>query len=321
MMVGYSDSRDFTYRLFIPDEMKVILTREARFDENLSLDLELATRDLSAMIDENIAEPDEIDEIGEATEAYLTVSEGRLTFEQAYKRPELREAMADEYKSLMVNKTWDLAPLPEGKRPITAIWIFTAKTDSKGAIARHKARYVARGFDQVEGIDFDEIFAPVARMDSIRMILALSAKFAWEVIQFDIRTAFLYGPLQEEIYVNQPPGFETKSEDGRRLYCRLNKALYGLKQAPRCWNQCFTNFLKSAGFRVAETDPCLMIKKDRTNNLEMALILYVDDGLIVGQNENQINLFVNEMKTRFETKHFSPGVFIGLEIERSECWE
>ena len=135
-----------------------------------------------------------------------------------------------EMDAVEQNRTWELADLPRGHRAITLKWVFKLKRDGAGAIIKHKARLVARGFLQQEGVDFDDAFAPVARMESVRLLLALAAQEGWRVHHMDVKSAFLNGDLKEEVYVHQPPGFTIPGQEGKVL-C-LRKALYGLRQAP-----------------------------------------------------------------------------------------
>jgi len=134
--------------------------------------------------------------------------------------------MMEEMASIEQNKTWKLVNLPHGHRPIGLKWVFKVKRDETGAIVKHKARLVAKGYVQQEGVDFDEVFAPVARMESIRMLLAVAAQEGWLVHHMDVKSAFLSGELKEEVYVRQPPGFVTVGHEGKVL--KLQKALYGL---------------------------------------------------------------------------------------------
>jgi hypothetical protein len=137
-------------------------------------------------------------------------------------------------KAVEKNRTWELADLPRGHHTITLKWVFKLKRDEVGAIIRHKARLVARGFLQREGIDFNDAFSLVARMESVRLLLALAAKEGWCVHHMDVKSAFLNGDLKEEVYVHQPLGFAIPNKEGKVM--RLHKARYGLWQAPRAWN-------------------------------------------------------------------------------------
>jgi hypothetical protein len=133
--------------------------------------------------------------------------------------------MQEEYKSLLENQTWDLVPLPSGRKIFTCRWVYGTKSAVDGQINRYKAGIFAKGFQQVHGIDYDETFSPIAKMDSIRLALSIAASKGWEVHQMDMKNAFLHGDLSEEIYMEQPQGFMQDSS----LVCRLKKSLYGLK--------------------------------------------------------------------------------------------
>jgi hypothetical protein len=137
--------------------------------------------------------------------------------------------MNEEYRSLMEHDTWDLVPLPKGRKLVRCKWVYRTKYASDGIIERQKARLVAKAFSQVEGIEFNETFAPVAKMNSIRLVLSLATSHKWEVHQMDVKSAFLHGYLQEEIYMEQPLGYV---QNDSSLVCHLKKSLYGLKQAP-----------------------------------------------------------------------------------------
>ena len=138
--------------------------------------------------------------------------------------------MVEEYDSIMRNEVLEVVPRPEGKSLVTSRWIYKVNYVADGSIEKHKARFVAWRFSQVEGIDYDETFAPVARYTSIRTIMAIVANMGWRIHQLDVKTAFLNGILEEEVYIEQPQGFELYGRDSH--VCRLRKALYGLKQAP-----------------------------------------------------------------------------------------
>jgi hypothetical protein len=154
------------------------------------------------------------------------------TFPEASGHPDWVTTMNEEYHSLMTKDTWDLVPLPKGRKLVRCKWVCRTKYASDGSGERHKARLVAKGFSQVEGIDYNETFAPVAKMNSICIVLSLVASHKWEVHQMDVKFTFLHRDLQKEIYVEQPPGYV---QNDSSLICRFKKSLYGLKQAPRAW--------------------------------------------------------------------------------------
>ena len=157
-----------------------------------------------------------------------------------------RDAMSAEMNSIQANKTWELSVLPAGHQAIGLKWIFKAKKDPNGNIIQHKARLVAKGYAQREGVDFDEVFAPVARIETVRLLIALAAQKGWQIHHMDVKSAFLNGDLAEEVYVQQPPGFVVEGGKGKVL--KLKKALYGLHQAPRAWNSKLDSELMKLGF-------------------------------------------------------------------------
>eukprot|EP00253_Pinus_taeda_P027235 PITA_27235 len=168
------------------------------------------------------------------------------TYSEAKGTPEWEQAMDTEFQSLQKNHTWTLSDLPEGKKPISCKWVYKVKYKANGTLDKYKARLVARGFSQKEGIDYEETFAPTTKMSTIRLVLALAAQFKWKVHQMDVKSAFLNGDLQEEVYMTQPPGFKIAGQEQK--VCRLAKALYGLKQAPRARYMKIDQYLTDHGF-------------------------------------------------------------------------
>ena len=144
------------------------------------------------------------------------------------------DAFKDEIFSIEKNNTWDLVELPAGIKPIGLKGVFKIKRNADGTISRYKAQLVAKGYVQRHGIDYDEVFASVSRIETIILIIALAGTFGWEIHEFDVKTAFLHGELKEEVYVSQPEAFIVSGEE-QKVY-KLKKALYGLRQAPRAWN-------------------------------------------------------------------------------------
>ncbi|CAM8987178.1 unnamed protein product [Rhodiola kirilowii] len=140
--------------------------------------------------------------------------------------------MEAEIHALQSNNTWQIISLPPGKNVVSSKWIFRVKRHSDGTIERYKARLVARGFSQEEGLDYNETFAPVVKMTTVRTVLSLAASKHWPLFQLDVNNAFLHGDLHEEVYMTFPPGF-FKQEKQAGMVCKLNKSIYGLKQAPR----------------------------------------------------------------------------------------
>ena len=224
-------------------------------------------------------------------------------------------AMQDELSQFSRNKVWNLVPRPKGKNVIGTKWIFTNKSDENGVIVRNKARLVAQGYTQVEGIDFDETFAPVARLESIRILLALACHLKFKLHQMDVKSAFLNGILEEEVYVEQPKGFEDPHHPGH-VY-RLNKALYGLKQAPRAWYERLTTYLLDQGFLRGGVDRTLFIR--RSSNDMLIAQVYVDDIIFGSTSDSHAHLFSECMKSKFEMSMVGElNMFLGLQIKQME---
>lgn len=157
-------------------------------------------------------------------------------------------AMDSEIASLKKTGTWELVELPKGRRPITRKWVYKLKLTSSNQIERYKARLVARGFTQVKGFDCEKTFSPVVRMDSVRTLLVIANQLKWTIEQFDVRTAFLNGDITEDIFMQQPQGYE--DQERRHMVCKLRKSLYGLKQVSNVWNKCFTSFLTTSDSNI-----------------------------------------------------------------------
>ncbi|GKB80456.1 putative ribonuclease H-like domain-containing protein, partial [Tanacetum coccineum] len=171
------------------------------------------------------------------------------------------EAMQEELLQFKLQKVWVLVDLPYGKKVIGTKWVFRNKRDERSIVVKNKARLVAQGFRQEEGIDYDEVFAPVARIEAIRLFLAFASYMGFTVYQMDVKSAFLYGTIGEEVYVHQPPGFVDPAHPNK-VY-KVIKALYGLHQAPRAWYETLSSFLLENGFRRGTIDKTLFIKKNK----------------------------------------------------------
>jgi transposase InsO family protein len=234
-------------------------------------------------------------------------------FEEVVQKKEWMNAMTEEYQSIIKNDVWEVVPKPKNKDVVSSKWIYKIKHAADESIEKYKARFVARGFSQKEGIDYEETFAPVARYTSIRTIIALAAKMKWKLHQMDVKTTFLNGVIEEEVYIEQPQGFEV--EDRKTHVCRLKKALYGLKQAPRAWYGRIDSFLTSLGFTKSKVDSNLYFKV--MNDEPVVLLLYVDDLFLTGE-ENLITDCKRKLAAEFEMKDLGPmHYFLGLEVWQS----
>jgi hypothetical protein len=200
-------------------------------------------------------------------------------FEEAIQKKEWVDAMTEEYQSVIKNDVWEIVPRPKNKDVVSSKWLYKIKHAVDGSIEKHKARFVAHGFSQKEGIDYEETFALVARYTSIRTIIAVAVKMKWKLHEMDVKTTFLNGVIEEEVYIEQPPGFEV--EYRKTHVCRLKKALYGLKQAPRAWYGIIDSFLTSLGFTKGKADSNLYFKV--MNDEPIILLLYVDDLFLTGE--------------------------------------
>jgi hypothetical protein len=198
-------------------------------------------------------------------------------FNKAIQRKEWADAMTEEYQSIIKNDIWEIVPRPKSKDVVSSKWLFKIKHVADGIIEKYKARFVAHGFSQKEGIDYEETFTPVARYTSIRTIIALAAKMKWNLHQMDIKTAFLNRFIEEEVYIEKPRGFEV--ENRKSHVCRLKKELYGLKQAPRAWYGRIDSFLTSLGFTKSKSNSNLYFKV--MNDEIVILLLYVDDLFLI----------------------------------------
>ena len=237
-------------------------------------------------------------------------SDEPLTYKEATTGPNKEkwlEAMSDEMRSLDKNQVWTLVPRPKQTNIVTNRWIFKQKCKPNGEIERYRARLVARGFSQVHGIDYSETYAPVANMPTVRLLLAHAAIKSLKFKQFDIKTAFLYGNLDEKVYMEQPEGFN----DGSHNVCLLKKSLYGLKQAPRQWNKEFSNFLLSLNLKESCYDRCVYYRIKPTY---LIIVIYVDDGLIFAPDIKEIDKVLFELKNRFEVHEADSTVFLGFQI-------
>ena len=221
------------------------------------------------------------------------------------------DACKDEIFSIEKNNTWELVDLPEGIKPIGLKWVFKIKRNADGSVSKYKARLVAKGYVQRHGVNYDEVFAPVARMETIRLVIAIAASQSWEIHHLDVKTAFLHGDLREEVFVTQPEGFQVAGKE-RKVY-KLRKALYGLKQAPRAWNTKLNAILREFKFQRCSKEPSLYRKDEKTGTL--IVVVYVDDLLVTGTSTKQIFEFKREMATKFEMSDLGNlTYYLGIEV-------
>jgi len=217
--------------------------------------------------------------------------------------------MAEEIAALERTGTWDLVSIPAHIRPITCKWVYKVKTRSDGSLERYKARLVARGFQQEHGRDYDETFAPVAHMTTVRTLLAVASVREWSISQLDVKNAFLNGELREEVYMQPPPGYSVPEG----MVCRLRRSLYGLKQAPRAWFQRFASVVTAAGFSASTHDPALFVHTSSRGRT--LLLLYVDDMIITGDDPQFIAFVKARLSEQFLMSDLDPlRYFLGIEV-------
>ena len=238
------------------------------------------------------------------------------TFKEAMKganSAEWMEAMKDELESMEKNKVWNLVNLPPNRKTIGCKWVLKIKQKADGTPEKFKARLVAKGYTQKEGIDYEETFSPVVRFASIRLLLAIVAHMDLELYQMDVKTAFLNGELNEEIYMDQPTGFEVKGQEHK--VCKLNRSIYGLKQASRQWNKRFHDAMVQDQYRVLNEDHCVYIKTSKDGFV--ILSLYVDDILLTGNHKAFIESTKRWLSINFDMKDMGEASYVlGVKITR-----
>lgn len=241
------------------------------------------------------------------------------TFKEAVSGPEKEEwlkAMKEELKSLTSNATWELVDPPANRNIIGSKWVYRKKLNAEGEVERFKARLVAQGFTQRFGFDYEEIFAPVAMQSTLRVLLAVAGRQKMTVKHLDVKSAYLYGTLSEEIYMRQPPGFVVQKK--AHQVCRLRKSIYGLKQAARVWHQTITQILMELGFSQCKSDSCLY-RKRLSSGEWIYLLLYVDDILVVCVKEEEITSIERALQQKIQiTKLGEISCFLGIRVRKDE---
>ncbi|KAL6315072.1 hypothetical protein AAG906_030925 [Vitis piasezkii] len=301
VFVGYA-AESKGYKIYSLSRMKIVISRDVHFDENSYWNWDLKKVHKCDQTTPSILEP--------AIES--TIIEGPLDVEATSDTPVLKmRPLSDVYERCnLVHAEPTFDELPEAKNAIGVKWVFKTKFNSDGSIFRHKARLVVKGFAQVAGVDYGDTFAPIARHDTIRLLLALAGQMGWKVYHLD--SAFLNGILLEEIYVQQPEGFEVIGHE-HKVY-KLHKALYGLKQVPRAWYSRIDSHLIQLGFRRSENEATLYLKQN-DDGLQLVVSLYVDDMLVTGSNVKLLADFKMEMQDVFEMTDLGiMNYFLGMEI-------
>ena len=228
-----------------------------------------------------------------------------------------RKAMKAEYDSLIDNNTWTLVDEPEDQQVLPGKWVYKVKYGANGQVDKLKARYVAKGYAQIEGLDFFDTYAPTCKPETFRILLATAAQKDLHLAQMDVKSAYLHSDIEEEIYLEQPQGFVKKANSGRKLVCKLNKSIYGLKQAAKNWYEALTSLLLKKGFKRSRNDYCLFVKKEEDGTFSYVLV-WVDDIIVAGETEEAVNEIKSMLNENF--KMDDRGVlnwFLGMQILQS----
>lgn len=233
--------------------------------------------------------------------------------QEAQEVEEWIKACEEEIQSIVKNGTWELVDLPRGTKAIGLKWVFKLKRNADCSINKYKARLVAKGYVQEYGVDFDEVFAPVANIETIPLLISLVASRGWEIHHLDVKTVFLHGELKETVYVTQPEGFVIKGSE-EKVY-KLKKALYGLRQALRVWNNKLNQILKELQFTKCSKEPSVYRKE--VNGGLLLLAVYVDDLFVTGTSADMIKEFKKEISSKFEMSDLGKlSYYLGIEIHQ-----
>lgn len=242
--------------------------------------------------------------------AAVTMVDEPVTYKQAVQILEWREAMRKEIDALELNETWTLERLPHGVKALGSKWVYRLKFNSDGTLERYKARLVALGNHQKEGVDFSETFAPVAKLQTVRTLLGVASVKHWELHQMDVHNAFLHGDLGEDIYMKPPPGFLPADPS---LVCKLKKSIYGLRQAPRCWFSKLSTALLDYGFTHSHKDNSLFTYT--RGSVVLHVLVYVDDLIVCGNDATIITSFKAYLSRCFKMKDLGMlKYFLGIEV-------
>ncbi|GKC27050.1 retrotransposon protein, putative, ty1-copia subclass [Tanacetum coccineum] len=316
------------YSFYYPPENKVFVARNAEFFENEVIDHEasesledleiIQEEDTHHSLDTNLDHEEDDQEIDEPQSDINPIRDlgEPANYKAALLDPESDKwlnAMNVEMQSMKDNEVWELVDLPPNGKTIGHKWLFKKKTDMDGAVHTYKARLVAKGFTQTPGIDYEETFSPVADIRAIRILIAIAAFYDYEIWQMDVKTAFLNGYLNEEVYMEQPEGFVSQKFPNR--VCKLKRFIYRLKQASRQWNKRFDDEIKKFGFNQNRDEPCVYVKA--SGSYVTFLILYVDDILIMGNNIPMLQDVKSYLGRCFAMKDLGEATYIlGIKIYR-----
>ncbi|KAA3481430.1 Retrovirus-related Pol polyprotein from transposon TNT 1-94 [Gossypium australe] len=327
ILVDYSSVKK-GYRILNPSTNKVQVSRDVVFDELAYWNWERnEPHEVSKDVLANQFEPAQVgpemdidDEpvrgtrpLSEIYERPHVAQAEPSCFEEAKAQLEWKQVMADEISMIEKNQTWELVERPVNRKVIGVKWVYRAKFNTDGSLNKLKAWLVVKGFNQRYGIDYLETFAPMARLDTIKLLVALAAQMKWNVHQLDVKSAFLNGFLEEEIYVEQPQGFQVTGHEDK-VY-KLKKALYGLKQAPKAWYSRIDSYLTSLKFERSFSEPTLYVKKVGIEN-QLIVSLYVDDLLVTGGDETILTKFKAKMMEMCDLGLMT--YFLGMEVSQMQ---
>ncbi|KAG8474857.1 hypothetical protein CXB51_031589 [Gossypium anomalum] len=323
------------YKLWCPENRKVVISRDVVFDEtamipNLSLK-DSSNKENQKQVEHQIntetrreikppkkyAEADLVAYALNVAED-IDANQEPSNYSEAVSCEDSEKwmfAMQEEMESLHKNRTWDLVKLPKGKKTVHCKWVFKKKEETPGVEEpRYKARLVAKGYSQIPGVDFTDVFSPVVKHSLIRALLGIVAMHDLELEQLDVKTAFLHGKLEEDIYMQQPEGFIVSKKEN--YVCLLRKSLYGLKQSPRQSYKRFDSFMTSHDFKRSSLDSCVYFKKNSDGSF-VYLLLYVNDMLIAAKDKGEIRKVKAQLTEEFEMKDLGPAKkILGMEILR-----
>jgi hypothetical protein len=241
----------------------------------------------------------------------LLASTGELSnHHEALGNSQWKNAMDQEFTALLKIKTWHLVPQQHGANIIDCKWVYKIKKKADGSIDRYKARLVAKGFKQRYGIDYEDTFSLVVKATTNRLLLSVVVSNGWS-IRLDVQNVYLHGVLEEEVYMRQPPGYESKEHPN--FVCRLDKAIYGLKQALRAWYARLSSKLIHLGFAASTGDMSLFFYKDK--NITMYVLIYVDDIIVISSSPNATAALLRNLDKEFALKDLKDlHYFLGIEV-------
>jgi hypothetical protein len=219
-----------------------------------------------------------------------------------------------EFLGLQKNKTWHLVPPQKGQNIIGCKWVYKTKRKQDGSLDRYMACLVAKGFRQRYGIDYENTFSSVVKATTIRIILSIAISRGWSLLQLDVQNAFLHGDLKEEVYIQQPPGYENKSFPN--YVCKLDKTLHGLKQAPRAWFAKLSKRLYDLRFKGSKVDTPLFYYNK--NHASMFILVYVDDIIVASSTQEGLTALLQDLKKDFSLKDLGDLLyFLGIEVNKT----